>query len=185
MHDLCGMLFLLFSCSVQINSIFLKAELRNRRAFQSLKSNLHISVTPYFVVTIVRLGAPRLCFALTGCICAAVLSQKVTVVSISIIIALASFTHVCLALVAVYWFPYFNYLLLLNHVYYGLWVVVSGFLVPLTSLQSFLQFLSILRIGYGGSLATALRGRTFGCDPAPPGPGMMSSSDTSSSAWTL
>ncbi|KAG5475664.1 hypothetical protein LSCM4_04247 [Leishmania orientalis] len=181
MHNVCGVLFLLFSCSVQINSIFLKAELRNRRAFQSLKSRLHISVIPYFVATIVRLGAPRLCFALAGCICAAVLFQKATVVTISIMMALTSFTHVCLALVAVYWLPYFDYLLLLHHVYYGFCVVVSGFLVRLTSFPGFLQFLSILRIGYGGSLATVLRGHTFGCDAAPPGPGMMSSSDSSSS----
>ncbi|TPP47481.1 hypothetical protein CGC21_30615 [Leishmania donovani] len=182
MQNVRGTLFLLLSCSVQINSIFLKAELRNWRMFQLLKKNLYISVTPYFVATIVRVAAPRLCFALAGWICAAVIFQKAAVVSLSITMALTSFTHACLGLVAVYWFPRFDYLLLLNHIYYGYCVIISGFLVSLTSIPRFLQFLSILRIGYGGLLAAELRGRTFGCDSASSGSEMESGSRISSRA---
>nr|CAJ2475854.1 unnamed protein product [Leishmania braziliensis] len=182
MQNVRGVLFLLLSCSVQINSIFLKAELRNWRAFQSLKDTLHISVTPYFVATIVRLVAPRLCFALAGCSCAAVIFQEAAVVSLSIMMALTSFTHASLGLVAVYWLPRFDYLLLLNHVYYGYCVITSGFFISLTSIPRFFQFLSILRIGYGGLLATELRGRTFGCDATSPGSHMESSSNISRSA---
>ncbi|CAG9576777.1 conserved hypothetical protein [Leishmania major strain Friedlin] len=165
MHNVRGALFFLLSCSVQINSIFVKAELRNWRMFQLLTKNLYISVTPYFVATIVRVAAPRLCFALAGWICAAVIFQKAAVVSLGITMALTSFTHACLGLVAVYWFPRFVYLLLLNHIYYG-YCVISGFLVNPTSIPRFFQFLSILRIGYGGLLAAELRSRTFGCDSA-------------------
>ncbi|KAK7195320.1 hypothetical protein NESM_000457900 [Novymonas esmeraldas] len=168
MQNVCGVLFLLLSCSMQINSIFLKAELRDWRTFRSFRDNLYVPVTPYFVATIVRLAAPRLCFAMAGCVCAAVIFQQAAIVSLSLLMALTSFTHACLSLVAVYWLPRLELLLLLNYVYYGYCAIISGFLLSIRSIPGVFQFLSLLRIGYGGLLAAELRGRRFGCNTTAP-----------------
>lgn len=153
LQNTCGVLFLLLSCSVQINSIFFKSELRDWRTFTSFRNNLYFSVTPYYVATIVRLLAPRLCFALVGSICGAVIFAQTTAVSLSAMMSLLSFTHACLGLFAVYWFPRLELLTWANHIYYAYCVMCSGYLISLSHVPLFFQVVSLLRIAYGGMLS--------------------------------
>ncbi|KPA81030.1 hypothetical protein ABB37_04400 [Leptomonas pyrrhocoris] len=165
LQNTCGVLFLLLSCSVQINSIFLKSELRDWRTFLSFRNNLCFPVLPYYVATVVRLLVPRLCFAVASSICGAVIFAEATAASLSAMMSLLSFAHACLGLIAVYWVPRVEMLMAANHLYYAYCVICCGFLLSVTQIPVFFQVLSLLRIAYGGLLAKEIGALTW-CDTA-------------------
>ncbi|KPI89865.1 hypothetical protein ABL78_1034 [Leptomonas seymouri] len=160
LQNTCGTVFLLLSCSVQINAIFFNSELRDWRTFLSFRENLYFPVAPYYVATLVRLLAPRLCFAVAGSVCGAAILAPATAVSLSAIMSLLSFTHACLGLIVVYWFPMLEMLQVANHLYYAYCVICCGFLMSVSQIPVFFQVLSLLRVAYGGLLAKEIAGLT-------------------------
>jgi ABC-type multidrug transport system ATPase subunit len=161
LQNTCGVLFLLLSCSVQINSIFFKSELRDWRTFTSFRNNLYFTVLPFYVATMVRLFVPRLCFALVGWVCGAIIFAQTTAASVSAMMSLLSFAHACLGLIVVYWFPRLEMLMVANHVYYAYCVICCGFLMSVAQIPVFFQVLSLLRIAYGGVLANEVGSLTW------------------------
>lgn len=97
-------LFLLLSCSVQINSIFCEGSAAEP-AYVSVAQEEPVHPRhPLLRGHGCACRCTASCLALAGSICAAVIFQKAAVVSLSITMPLTSFTHACLGLVAVYWF---------------------------------------------------------------------------------
>lgn len=164
-QNTCGVLFLLLSCSVQINSIFMKTELREWRTFLSFRNNQYFPVSTYYVATMVRLLVPRLCVALVSACAGALIFSTGTALSLSALLSLLSFSHACLGLIAVYWFPRLEVLMVANHLYYAYCVIFCGYVISVQRVPLFFQLLSLLRVAYGGALAGEIKDLTW-CDNA-------------------
>lgn len=164
MQNVCGVIFLLLSCSIQINYIFVDSELQVCSAFLGLRNKVGVSILPFFLVTLLRVLLPRLLFFVAGTIYSFAVFHTFIVGQMCFSIALTSFIYAGLMQLLIYQFHDTGRVSMVQHLYYVYCVIFSGYLLSLSSVPAVVQYLSLLRIGYGGLVESVLKGKRYGCD---------------------
>ncbi|ORC91761.1 putative ABC transporter [Trypanosoma theileri] len=157
-----GVIFFLLSCSLQANIVLVDAEVREFFSGVHLRNNNYFDTTQYFTATVLRLILPRALFAFLGASCTLfILSSPFSLV---LTMGLMSLAHASLTLFLVYWHPVEHDLWLVQNLYYGYCIILSGFLICLPTVPKLFSALSLLRYGYGGVVASELRHNPYSCD---------------------
>ncbi|KAH9586456.1 ABC transporter-like [Trypanosoma melophagium] len=157
-----GVIFFLLSCSLQANIVLVDAEVREFFSGIHLRNNNYFDTNQYFTATVLRLVLPRTLFAFLGASCT--LFILLSPFSLVLTMGLMSFAHASLTLLLVYWHPIEHDLWLLQNLYYGYCIILSGFLICLPTVPKVFSALSLLRYGYGGVVASELRHNRYSCD---------------------
>lgn len=164
MQNRCGVIFFLLSCCIQLNTVFLSAEVREYFTFVHLRSNGYLTVPQYIGVTVLRVMLPRLVFCVLGACIAFIALERKTVLTLVVTMGQLSFVHSTLGILTAYWYPQTSFLWAAHHWYYGYCAIFSGFLISVHHIPVVVQVFSLLRYAYGGLVATDLRGRSFNCN---------------------
>ncbi|EAN94344.1 hypothetical protein TcYC6_0073000 [Trypanosoma cruzi] len=157
-----GVVFFLVSCSMQVNTILIDTEVREFFSAVHLRNNNYFDTLQYFTATVLRLVLTRAIFAIIAACCTAfILTSSL---SLALTMGLTSLAHASLTLLLVYWHPFEQDLWLFQNIYYVYCIILSGFLICLPTVPRIFPALSLLRYGYGGVVASELRGNPYSCD---------------------
>lgn len=159
-----GIIFFLLSCMMHVNTLFVDHEVQDRTVFLTLRERRYFSTPVFFFVTVFRLAIPTLLFSLV----AAVFTHFAFTYASALVflLGLTSFTHNVFLLLLVFLFRTVRLVTLLLLVHYAYSVVFCGFLISASSVPNMVAQLSMLRPGYGGAVASQLRGLPYSCDQA-------------------
>ncbi|RNF03093.1 putative ABC transporter [Trypanosoma rangeli] len=157
-----GVVFFLVSCSMQVNTILVDVEVREFYSAVHLRNNNYFDTLQYFTATVVRLVLTRAVFVIIAASCTAFILESS--LSLALTMGLTSLAHASLTLLLVYWHPVEQDVWLIENIYYVYCIILSGFLICLPSVPEFFSALSLLRYGYGGVVASELRGNPYSCD---------------------
>ncbi|RNF15064.1 putative ABC transporter [Trypanosoma conorhini] len=157
-----GVVFFLVSCSMQVNTILVDAEVREFYSAVHLRNNNYFDTLQYFTATVLRLVLTRAAFVLIAAGCTAFILASCF--SLALTMGLTSLAHASLTLLLVYWHPVEQDLWLIQNIYYVYCIILSGFLICLPTVPKIFPALSLLRYAYGGVVASELRGNPYSCD---------------------
>jgi hypothetical protein len=167
MFNVRGIVFFVFMVSLLLNDMFVDSYARDVVRFVHLRESGVASTPLYLLVLICCLVVSRFLYLATmsGFVYVVMREQTTGNFDFVVLLGVTSFAHATIVYLVTLVLRRPRYATALLVVFDAYMMMFSGFLINITTTPAkSLAPLSLLRWGYGGTLATYLRGRNYTCD---------------------